>query len=93
MRDLILGYTVKLGGLVPDIEPEMPPGMEGVDTLLNWIAGSVIVLGVAGFLISAGILIISAFTGREINGFKGLGLSILGSILATAAGVIMAVFL
>jgi hypothetical protein len=93
MRDLIFGYTVKFGALIPDINPEMPPGMEGVNTLLNWIAGGVIVLGVGMFLVSAGSLIVGAINGREMNGFKGLAFSILGCVLATAAGVIMAVFL
>lgn len=77
---------------LPDPNPEQPPGTEGFTTVLNWIAWGVIVLGLAGFLCSAGFLAFASFTGREINGFKGLVIAIIVCILATAAGTIMAVF-
>ncbi|QUC01861.1 MULTISPECIES: hypothetical protein [Cellulosimicrobium] len=78
--------------VLPDPSPEEPPGVEGVTTVLNWLSWGVIVLGVAGFLVSAGYLAFAAFTGREINGFKGLVMSILVCILATGVGAIMRVF-
>lgn len=77
---------------LPNPQPEQPPGTEGFTTLLNWIAWGVIVLGLAGFLASAGYLAFASFTGREIQGFKGLVIAIIVCILATAAGAIMQVF-
>ena len=52
--------------VLPDPSPEEPPGVEGVTTVLNWLSWGVIVLGVAGFLVSAGYL---AFAGglRLVN--------------------------
>jgi hypothetical protein len=92
MLDLIASSADSLSAL-PQIDPEQPPGTEGFTTLLNWIAWGVIVLGLAGFLASAGYLAFASFTGREINGFKGLVICIIVCILATAAGSIIAVFI
>lgn len=91
MIDLLATGTEALSAL-PNPNPEQPPGTEGFTTLLNWIAWGVIVLGLAGFLAAAGYLAFAAFTGREINGFKGLVICIIVCILATAAGGIMNVF-
>lgn len=77
---------------IPDVSPEQPPGTEGFTTLLNWLSWVAIISGVAGFLASAGFLAFASFTGREINGFKGLVIAIIVCILATAAGAILQVF-
>jgi len=89
----LLAVAVNLAGVLPDPQPEQPPGTEGFTTLLNYISWGVITLGLAGFLASAGYLAFAAFTGREINGFKGLVLAIIVCILATSAGAIMRVFI
>ena len=78
---------------LPDLDPEQPPGTEGFTTVLNWIVWGVIILGLAGFLCSAGYLAFASFTGREIQGFKGLIIAIIVCILATAASAIVAVFI
>lgn len=78
---------------LPDLNPEQPPGTEGFTTVLNWIVWGVIILGLAGFLCSAGYLAFASFSGREIQGFKGLVIAIVVCILATAAGAIIAVFI
>ncbi|GED11343.1 hypothetical protein [Cellulosimicrobium cellulans] len=78
--------------VLPNPTPEPPPGVDGIETLLNYLAWGVIILGLAGFLSSAGYLAFAAFTGREIQGFKGLAISILVCILASAAGTILLVF-
>lgn len=77
---------------LPNPNPEQPPGTEGFTTVLNWIAWGVIVLGLVGFLCSAGFLALASLTGREIQGFKGLVIAIIVCILATGAGAIMQVF-
>lgn len=89
----LLAFAVRVTGILPDPQPEQPPGTEGFTTLLNYISWGVITLGLAGFLASAGYLAFAAFTGREINGFKGLVLAIIVCILATSAGAIMRVFI
>ncbi|MDO2934192.1 hypothetical protein Q2T94_07765 [Paeniglutamicibacter sulfureus] len=88
----LLNTSVDLASVIPNPTPEQPPGTEGFTTILNWIAWAVILLGVAGFLCSAGYLAFASFTGREIQGFKGLVVSLLVCILAVAAGTIINVF-
>jgi len=78
---------------LPNPTPQQPPGTEGIITVLNWLSWIVIVAGLAGFLISAGTLAFAAFTGREVNSFKGLVLAIIVCVLASAAGVIIQVFI
>ena len=65
----------------------------GLTTALNWLSWIVIILGVAGFLVSAGTLAFAALTGREFNSGKGLFLSIIVCILAVSAGVILQTFI
>ena len=91
-----LGYRVvgRLAerGVLPNPTPEQPPGTDGINTILNWLSWGVMILGLAGFLASAGYLAFAAFTGREIQGFKGLAIAIIVCILATAAGGIIQIF-
>lgn len=83
---------VNVLGVIPDVRPEQPPGTEGFTTLLNWISWAAIICGVAGFLVAAGYLAFASYTGREINGFKGLVIAIIVCILATGVGAILRVF-
>ena len=88
----ILTTGISVAGTIPNPTPEQPPGTEGFTTILNWIAWAVIIMGVAGFLASAGFLAFASFTGREINGVKGLIISLIVCILAISAGTIINVF-
>ncbi|MFF2277928.1 hypothetical protein [Agromyces sp. NPDC058126] len=92
MKDLLLKTMIAADGVLPDPVPEQPPGTEGVTTFLNWLAWGAIACGVAGFLISCGILAFSAITGREVNGFKGIAISIIVCILVAGVGGILATF-
>lgn len=88
MLELLTG-GFEIIATVPDVSPEEPPGVGGLGTVLNWVSWAVIMLGLAGFLASAGYLAFASFTGREINGFKGLVLTIIVCILAIAASTII----
>ncbi|MGP5581861.1 hypothetical protein ACTXOF_15240 [Glutamicibacter arilaitensis] len=88
----MLTAGIDVAATIPNPTPEQPPGTEGFTTILNWIAWAVIIMGVAGFLVSAGFLAFASFTGREINGFKGLIISLIVCILAISAGTIINVF-
>lgn len=88
----ILTTGISIAGTIPNPTPEQPPGTEGFTTILNWLAWAVIIMGVAGFLASAGFLAFASFTGREINGVKGLIISLIVCILAISAGTIINVF-
>ncbi|MFC0247003.1 hypothetical protein ACWG8W_12330 [Citricoccus zhacaiensis] len=88
----LMATASTFASVIPNPTPEQPPGTEGITTLLNWISWIVIIIGVAGFLASAGSLVFAAFTGREIQGIKGLAIAIIVCGLATGAGAIMRVF-
>jgi len=81
-----------VAGVLPNPQPEQPPGTEGITTVINWVAWIALIAGVVGFLGSTAYLGIASFTGREINGLKGLVISIFVCILVGAAGGIMAIF-
>lgn len=77
---------------IPDFTPTQPPGTEGLTTALGWIQWIVVFLGIVGFLVGAGTLAFAAYTGRELNSFKGIFLACGAAILAGAAGGIIQVF-
>jgi hypothetical protein len=88
----LIEVATAITGVLPNPEPEQPPGTEGVSTLINWLAWGALILGLAGFLSSAGYLAFAAFTGREIQGFKGLVIALIVCVLVGAAGGIVATF-
>lgn len=87
-----LNYTLLIAGGLDDVKAEQPPGTDGFMTVLNWITWGVIILGFAGFLVGAGYLAFASYTGREINGFKGIVLAIIVCILAGSAASIIKIF-
>ena len=52
----LIEVATAITGVLPNPEPEQPPGTEGVSTLINWLAWGALILGLAGFLASAGYL-------------------------------------
>ena len=88
----LLEITTTVLSVLPNPQPEQPPGTDGVSTLINWLAWGALILGLAGFLCSAGYLAFAAFTGREIQGFKGLVIALIVCVLVGAAGGIIATF-
>ena len=91
MLDMLAAAST-YASVIPDINPEQPPGTDGFLTIVNYLAWGGIILGVCGFICSAGYLAFASFTGREIQGFKGLIIAILVCVLIAAAGTILAVF-
>ena len=56
----LIEVATAITGVLPNPEPEQPPGTEGVSTLINWLAWGALILGLAGFLASAGYRLPSA---------------------------------
>lgn len=77
---------------LPNIDPQQPPGTDGITTLLGWLSWIAIIAGLAGFLVSLSVLAFSAWSGREMTGVKGLVIGIVVCILAISAGTIIQVF-
>ena len=91
--NIVLDALLALPGTVPNPTPEQPPGTEGIITFMNCVSWIMIIGAVIGFLISAGTLAFAALTGREVNSFKGLALSIVAAVLVGSAGAIMQIFI
>lgn len=74
-------------GVIPDTSPEAPPGMDGFLKLVKWVAWGATIICVIAFLVSAGRLAMAAFSGREIEGAKGLVIALIASVIigSTAA--------
>ena len=94
MLDLLQQFSsTGLLGVIPNPTPEQPPGTDGISTVINWVTWICLIGGVLGFLGSAGYLAIASWTGREVQGVKGLAIAIIACILITAAGANLAVFI
>lgn len=77
---------------IPNPKPVQPPGMEGFSTILNWISWGVLMVAIAGFLISLGMIVLGALQGRDQHGMKGLFVSLIVCIALGAVGAIMRTF-
>ena len=69
--------------------PDLPPGMDRISVVLNWIAWAVQLIAVAGFVVGIGMLITGAMSGREQQGMKMIIFSIVGAVMLGAVGTIM----
>lgn len=90
MRDLIyrLPYSV-----LPDPTPVAPPGAEGVTTILNILSWVAIAAGIAGILISVTMMVLNSRGHGTHEGFKGIGVALLGCIIATSVGALLRLFI
>ena len=69
--------------------PQLPPGMDRIAIVLNWIAWGVQLIAVGGFVIGIGMLITGAINGREQQGMKMIIFAVVGAIMLGAVGTIM----
>lgn len=77
---------------IPDPKPVQPPGMEKIATILNWISWGVLMMAVAGFIVSLGMIVVGAVQGRDMHGMKGLVVSLIVCIALGAVGAIIRTF-
>lgn len=84
--------VVQILAEVPKIDPTPPPGSQGFLTVLNWMGWFVFFAALAGFLGCLIAMAFSAITGREMQHVKGLFVTIIVCILASAAGAIIGIF-
>jgi hypothetical protein len=77
---------------VPNPKPVQPPGMGAFTTILDWISWGVLMIAVAGFLVSLGMIVLGAIQGRDQHGMKGLFVSLIVCIALGAVGAIMRTF-
>ncbi|AKU15042.1 hypothetical protein [Luteipulveratus mongoliensis] len=66
--------------------------MENLVTIINWVAWIVAIICVLAFLASLGVMAMGAVQGREIEGIKGLGTSLVATIAIGATTSIIGTF-
>lgn len=84
-------YLTTLATQVPDVNPEMPPGMGGFLTVVNWFAWGAVILCMLGLIAGIGTIVWSAFKGRPVESFQTVGLGLLALALLGAVGSIVGV--
>ena len=75
---------------VPPINPSEPPGMEGLKTIMNWVAWIVTIVCAAGFFVGVAMLAIAQRNG-ETEGVKKIVVALIALALVGASGAIFAV--
>ena len=88
LADLLANATGLIWAL-PNVDPQQPPGMENLTTVLGWIAWGVSVLCLAAFLVCAGWLAIATLTGQSrvvqvaTAGSPMIGVSLRGAMVSS----------
>lgn len=76
---------------LPNPTPERPPGMEGLDTLLNWAQFIGFVVAIGGLIVAGAMLAINLRSGQGSDEGVMLTKPIIGSLVIAAAGAIIGV--
>lgn len=79
-------FTNVLTSVVPDVNPEAPPGMEGLTTVIGWVGWGVLILCVIGVLITAGMMAVANRRGEGGEHAGRLGFVLVATVLVGAAG-------
>ncbi len=65
--------------------PTPPPGMTGLTQVIGWAAWAVLIVCVLGFLGGGAYLVIGAIEGREVQGVKIIGISLVAAVMVGSA--------
>jgi len=69
--------------------PPNPPGTQGILTVVNYVAWGAFAACLVGFVVAAATMAWKHHRGDEAASMKGLGFSLLGTVLIGAAGAIV----
>lgn len=72
-----------------DVNPEAPPGTEGITRVIGYVAWGAFGICLIGFIIAAATMGIKHGRGEDLPGMKGLALALLGTVLIGGAGAIV----
>jgi hypothetical protein len=81
--------TVLAQGSGIQINSTQPPGTQGLITVVNYIAWGALAVCLIGFVIAAAGIAVKHHRGEEMASMKGLGMSLMGTVLIGAAGAIV----
>lgn len=71
------------------ITPVQPPGTEGLNTIINFLAWGAFAVCLVGFIGAGAGMAVKHHRGEEMASMKGLGLSLVGTVLIGAATAIV----
>ncbi len=71
------------------INSTQPPGTQGLITVVNYIAWGAFAVCLIGFVIAAAGMAVKHHRGEEMSSMKGLGMSLMGTVLIGSAGAIV----
>ncbi len=72
-----------------NINSTQPPGTQGILTVVNYVAWGAFAACLVGFVVAAATMAWKHHRGDEAASMKGLGFSLLGTVLIGAAGAIV----
>ncbi len=72
-----------------NVNPVQPPGTQGVSTIVNYTAWGCFLACLVGFIIAAATMAWKHHRGEEMSSMKGLGMSLIGTVLIGAASAIV----
>lgn len=92
------GLTVKAltlmnlaGDGLPNPNPERPPGMQGIDDLLNWAQFLAFAVAIGGLIVAGAMLAINLRNGQGSDEGVMLTKPIIGALVISAAGAIIGI--
>jgi hypothetical protein len=80
---------INTAGVPFNINPQQPPGTQGVSTIVNYTAWGCFLACLLGFIVAAATMAWKHHRGEEMSSMKGLGMSLLGTVLIGAASAIV----
>lgn len=88
---LQLPLQLPLDGL-PDPSPTAPPGADKVTIVLGWVMWAVAAFCLLMAIVGGGRIAAAHRRGEEAEGFKAVGMPVIGLIIATSAASILTFF-
>lgn len=72
-----------------NISPVQPPGTQGLNTVINYVAWGAFAVCLVGFVVAAATMAFAHHQGREAGSMKGLAMALLGTVLVGGASAIV----
>ncbi len=89
MNALSAHLVLAAAGSGININSTQPPGTQGILTVVNYVAWGAFAACLVGFVVAAATMAWKHHRGDEAASMKGLGFSLLGTVLIGAAGAIV----
>ncbi|NUS43521.1 MAG: hypothetical protein HOQ24_07530 [Mycobacteriaceae bacterium] len=82
-------YNVLAQAPFGNVQPEAPPGADGLNRILRWLMWFVMLSGLTGIIFAGGKFAWEKWTGGALESPKMVAGAAIGGVVATSAGSIM----